>query len=239
MHLCDVGQLVEVVAEHAHDGRDAAARGEEEHLRRGGVRQGEVPCGLVEHDEGAGASGPHQVVRDLAVGDGLGCDRDAVRRDAGRRRAVGAVGQAVRPPVTHAVDVDADPDVLPGHVPEPAAPGPEDDRHGIRGLGADVDDARAQVGARAQRVEQVEVVLGDERSGEGLGHPAAAAQEPPDRAGCRRRAQAGARHPGCRGRSVDGGCAHIPQRNLRDRNLRKRNHRVSQARRTVTPNGRP
>ena len=79
-----------------------------------------------------GARGPDQVVGDLAVGDRLGRDGDAARRDAGRGRAVGAVGEAVGAPVAHAVDVDADPDVLPGHVAEPAATGPDDDRHGVR-----------------------------------------------------------------------------------------------------------
>ena len=182
------------------------------------AREGEVAGGLVEHHEGARRGGADQVVRDLAVGDRLGGDRDAARGDAGGGRAVGAVGQAVGPPVAHAVDVDADPDVLAGDVPEPAATGPDDDRHGIRGLGAHLEDAAAQVGARAQRVDQVEVVTGHERGGQGLGHLAGPTQHAPEGSGgvgseplARRRRRAHRVRPrGGRGRSVDGGGAHYP-----------------------------
>ena len=120
--------------------------------------------------------------------------------------------------MAHAVDVDADPDVLAGNVPEPAATGPDDDRHGIRGLGAHLEDAAAQVGARAQRVDQVEVVTGHERGGQGLGHLAGSTQHAPERSGgvgseplARRRRRAHRVRPrGGRGRSVDGGGAHYP-----------------------------
>ena len=148
-----------------------------------GRREGEVAGGLVEHDEGARAGVAHEVGGDLALGDRLGRDGDAARRDAGGGRAVGAVGEAVGAPVAHAVDVDADPDVLAGDVPEPAAAGADDDGGGVGGLGADLDDAAAQVGAGAHRVEEVEVVVGDQRRGEGLGHPAGAAHQPAERAG--------------------------------------------------------
>ena len=156
-----------------------------------------------------GAGLAHQVVGDLAVGDRLGRDGDAPRRDAGRGGAVGAVGQAVGAPVAHAVDVDADPDVLAGHVAQPAATGPDDDRHGIRGLAAHLDDAAAQVGAGAQRVDQVEVVARHERGGQGLGQPAGTTHDAPERSGgvgsearARRR---GRRVHGGRGRSGHGG----------------------------------
>ncbi len=169
-------------------------------------------------------------LRDLAVGDRLGGDRDAPRRDAGRGRAVGAVGEAVGAPVAHAVDVDADADVLPGHVAEPAAARADDDRHGIRGLGAHLDDAAAQVGAGAQRVDQVEVVARHERGGQRLGDLAGTTEHAPERTGgvgsdarARRR---GRRVHGGRGRSGHGGCAHVRQRNLRERNLRNRNHAI-------------
>ena len=175
---------------------------------------------------------PDQVVRDLAVGDRLGRDRDAARGDAGRGRAVGAVGEAVGAPVAHAVDVDADPDVLPGHVAEPAATGPDDDRHGIRGLGAHLEDAAAQVGAGAQRVDQVEVVAGHERGGQGLGHLAGPTQRRPRGVRGRGLRAAGATAPAgapsaAARRAWSVGrrwrCS-LRQRNLRDRNLRNRNH---------------
>ena len=175
-----------------------------------------------------------QVGRDLAVGDRLGRDGDAPRRDAGRGRAVGAVGEAVGAPVAHAVDVDADPDVLPGHVAEPAAAGPDDDGHGIRGLGTDLDDAAAQVGAGPQRVDEVEVVA---RARAGWPGP-----RPPG--GRRARRPRGGRGRGRRGgraasavpwRSVDRWCAHVRKRNLRERNLRKRNPAGSQPAPTFPP----
>ena len=75
-----------------------------------------------------GAGPLDQVVADLAVGDRLDGDRDA---------AVGARagGQRVGAPLAHAVDVDADPDVLAGDVAGPAAPGPDQRVAASRGLG--------------------------------------------------------------------------------------------------------
>jgi hypothetical protein len=49
----------------------------------------------------------------------------------------------------------------------PAAAGADDDGHGVARLRADLDDAAAQVVARAQRVDEVDVVGRDER---GDGH---------------------------------------------------------------------
>jgi hypothetical protein len=92
-------------------------------------------------------------------------------------------------------------------VPEPAATGADDDRHGIRGLVADVDDPAAQVGAGAQRVDEVEVVAGHERGGQGLDDAARAADHAADRAGSVG-TEAGTRHPGLTGGSVDGGGTH-------------------------------
>ena len=82
----------------------------------------------------------------------------------------------------------------------------DDDGHRVGGLGPHLDDAAAQVGAGAQRVDEVEVVLGHERGGEGLGHPAGATQDAPEGSGGGG-AEPGARHPQGRGRSVDGGSA--------------------------------
>ena len=52
----------------------------------------------------------------------------------------------------------------------------DDDGHRV-GVSPHLDDAAAQVGTGAQRVDEVEVVLGHERGDEGLGHPAGAAQD--------------------------------------------------------------
>ena len=100
----------------------------------------------------------------------------------------------------HAVDVDADADVLAGEVAGPVAPGADDDGRRISGLGADLDDAAAQIGASAQRVEEVKVVVGDQRRGQRFGDLAGAAQHESERAGGRGSAQ--------RRAAVDGGCGH-------------------------------
>ena len=70
-----------------------------------------------------------------------------------------AGGQRVGAPQADAVDVDADPDVLARARGRPSPrPGRMHDRGGVAGLGVDRHDAAAQVGAGAQRVEEVEVV---------------------------------------------------------------------------------
>ena len=115
------------------------------------------PCGLLEVDQGAGLAVVHEVVADQAVGDGLDGDRD---------QAVGAraVGQRVGAPLADAVDVDADAEVLAGHVAGPVGAGLDQQGRGVGGLGVDRDDPAAQLGARAQRREEVEEVGGDERA---------------------------------------------------------------------------
>ena len=52
-----------------------------------------------------------------------------------RPSAARAVGQGVGAPLADAVDVDADPDVLAGHVAGPVGAGLDHDRGGVRGLG--------------------------------------------------------------------------------------------------------
>ena len=112
-----------------------------------------------------------EVVADLAVRHRLDGDRDA---------AVGAraVGQRVGAPLADAVDVDADADVLAGHVAGPVGAGADHHGGGVGGLGVDRHDPAAQVGAGAQRVEEVEVVGGQQRGGRALGElQAAGAQQ--------------------------------------------------------------
>ena len=107
---------------------------------------------------------PDEVVADLAVGNGLDGDADP---------AVGAraVGQRVGPPLPYAVHVDADPDVLPGDVAGPVGAGPDLERGGVGGLGQHGHDPAAQLGAAPERVEQVEVVGGQQRRGDTFGQP--------------------------------------------------------------------
>ena len=175
-----VGQLGDPVAQHSHNRRDAATRGKEQHLGRGPLGQDEVAGGLVEHDERPRLSAVDEVVADQAVGDGFGGDGDQPVI------AIGPRGQRVGPPVAHPVDVDADAHVLAGHMTAPASAGSDGHGCGVGRLGPHVDDAPAQVGSGAQRVEQVEVVCGQQRRGEELGHvPDSVAQPPAARVGKR------------------------------------------------------
>ena len=124
--------------------------------------QHELAGGLLEVDERAGAGLVDEVVADQAVGHGLDRDRDPAV-------GAGAVGQRVGAPLADAVDVDADAEVLAGHVAGPVGAGTDDDGGGVGGLGVDLLDPAAQVGAGAQRGEEVEVVGGQQRRGRGLG----------------------------------------------------------------------
>ena len=117
---------------------------------------------LLEVDERAGAGLVDEVVADQAVGHGLDGDRDPAV-------GAGAVGQRVGAPLADAVDVDADAEVLAGHVAGPVGAGADHDGGGVGGLGVDLLDPAAQVGAGAQRGEEVEVVGGEQRRGRGLG----------------------------------------------------------------------
>ena len=106
-----------------------------------------------------GAGVADEVVADLAVRDRLDGDRDA---------AVGAraVGQRVGAPQADAVDVDADADVLAGHVAAPSRrPGGSRGwrRRAVSGWTATIRPRRSA--PRAQRVEEVEVVGGQQRGG--------------------------------------------------------------------------
>ena len=145
----------EEVAEHPDDRGDAGAGGDEEELAAVGG-QHELALGLLEVHERAGPRLAHEVGADEPVRHGLDGDGDV---------AVGAraVGQGVGPPLAYAVDVDADADVLTRHVAGPVGAGADDDGGRVRRLGVDRDDAPAQVGAGAQRVEEVEVVRGQQR----------------------------------------------------------------------------
>jgi hypothetical protein len=164
------GGLVHVVAQHAHHRGDPGPGGDEQRLRRALRGEDELTGGLVQLHDGARPGAADQVVAHLAVGDGLDRDGEA---------AVGAAedrGDRVGPPQPDAVDVDADPHVLARGVRQPVAAGADHDRRGVPGLGQHGLDPPAQRRAGAQRVDQVEVVGGQQRRGDQLGdlqHPVA------------------------------------------------------------------
>jgi hypothetical protein len=108
VHDDDVLELVHGVAQHAHDGRDAAAGGDEQDLRRAGAREHELAHGLVELHDQAGGGLADEVVAHGAARDRLDGDGDAAVGVGDLR------GQRVRAPLPDAVDVDADADVLAG-----------------------------------------------------------------------------------------------------------------------------
>ena len=123
------------------------------------VRKDELAAGLVEVDEHPDPGAAHDVGADHALRDRLDGDRDAAVGPVDRGR------QRVRAPLAHAVDVEADPDVLASNVPGPAASGTDHQGHGVAGLGVDLDDPAAQVGADAQGAHEVEVVSREQRRG--------------------------------------------------------------------------
>ena len=63
----------------------------------------------------------------------------------------------------HAVDDEADAQVLAGLVARPLPAGLDEDRHRVVGLALDALDAPAQLLRRPQRVDQLEVVVGQQR----------------------------------------------------------------------------
>ena len=94
-------------------GRDAGAGGDEQQLARASAAAStNSPAACSSWTIWPAPGAVHEVVADHAVGDRLDGDADA---------AVGAraVGQGVGAPLADAVDVDADPDVLAGHVAGP------------------------------------------------------------------------------------------------------------------------
>src|SRR3954447_10200556 len=125
------------VAQHAHDRRDPAARADEQQLVRQRVGQGEGALDAAEaHDRPRGGVAD-QVRGDLALLDELGRDADQAVRPAG----VG--GQRVGAPVVHAVDDEADAQVLARLVPGPLPAGLDEDRDRVGGLALDALDAAA------------------------------------------------------------------------------------------------
>ena len=167
MSACERVGAREQVAQHPDHRGDAGAGGDEQQLAGHRVGEHEVALGLAEVDHLAGTGPVDQVVGDHAVGDGLDRDADAAV-------GTGAVGQGVGAPQAHAVDVDADAEVLAGHVAGPVPAGLDDQGRGVGGLGVDGHDPAAQGGAGAQRVEHVQHVVELERGHRCLGEPSQA-----------------------------------------------------------------
>src|SRR6202012_4461827 len=80
--------------------------------------------------------------------------------------ALGVRGQRVGAPMTHPLDVQADPQVLARLVATPAIPGLDQHGGGIPGLGIDRFDPSAQLARGPQRVDELEVVVGEQRRAE-------------------------------------------------------------------------
>jgi len=155
----DVAQAIAALerAEHAHDRRDAAAGGDEQQLLGDLVGEHERALDPTETYERPGLGVAVEERRDLAVPDQLGGDRDAPVRAPGVRR------QRVRAPMVDPVDDHPDPQVLTGLVPRPLPPGLDRDRHRVVGLALDALDAAAQLRRVPERVDQLQIVVGQER----------------------------------------------------------------------------
>ncbi len=151
------------LAEHAHDGGEAAAG--RDHQQAGGQRVGqhEVAVGLGEPEHLPGLDARGQVGADEAAGDGLDGDRHG---PVGLRRA----GEGVGAPLQDTVDADADPQPLAGPVTGPARPGAQHQRHRPAGLRPHLLDPRPQVDRAAEGVDEGEVVVGEQGCADGAGH---------------------------------------------------------------------
>jgi hypothetical protein len=120
------------------------------------------------HDRSA-RHAPHQVRRDETAWNHLHGDRDppvSTLRDRGQR--VGA-------PVAHAVDRDADADVLARPMRDPVQPGPDPHRRAVGGLGQHRLHPPTRRPRRPQRIHVTQIVVGQQRSRQ----PPRPAHEPP------------------------------------------------------------
>ncbi len=158
----DVDHVAELPAaierpQHRHDRRDPGAGADEEELARRRVGHVEGAFDAAEPDDVPGPRAVHQVGRDDAAVDALRGDADQAVGTAG----VG--GQRVGAPVVDALDDDADPQVLAGPVAGPLVAGADQDRDRVRRLPLDPLDPPAQLLRRPERVDQLDVVVGEER----------------------------------------------------------------------------
>ena len=125
------------------------------------VGQHEVPSTPPRRTIVPGCAWRDEVRRDHALVDELG--RDAMQPVG----APGVRGQRVGAPVADAVDHDADAQVLAGLVAGPLPAGLDQDGHRVVGLALHALDAPAELARGPQRVDQLEVVVGQQRREEG------------------------------------------------------------------------
>jgi hypothetical protein len=159
VHVHHVAQGVAAVevAQHAHDGRDAAAGADEEQAVGQRVGQRERALDVAEAHDRPGLRVTHEPGRDDALLDELGRDADEPVGPSGiRRERVGA-------PVVHAVDHEADAQVLAGLVAGPLPAGLDEDGHRVVGLAPHALDAPPELLRRPQRIDELEVVVGQQR----------------------------------------------------------------------------
>jgi hypothetical protein len=93
--------------------------------------------------------------------------------------------------VVHAVDDDAHAQVLAGLVPLPLPARLDEDRHGVLGLGLDALDAALELARRPQRVDELEVVVGQQRREQDLCGLEGAPAQRGDLGGCSSLGQGG------------------------------------------------
>ncbi len=152
-------------AQHRHDRRDPASGRDEEDALGPRLGEHELALDVGERDDRPGLELAVDVGRDLAFLDQLRGDRE----EPVRASRVG--GDRVRAPVADAVDIEADAQVLAGFVPRPGVSRADEDGRRVTGLGHELLDAAAQLTGRPQRVDHLEVVVGQKRRGEGADRP--------------------------------------------------------------------
>ena len=148
-------------SQHAHDRRDAAAGADEEQPVRQGIGQHEGALHAAEADDRPRPRVSHQVWGDLAR-------LHQLRRDADG--AVGTTrigGQRVGAPVVDPVHDHADPEVLAGLMALPLPAGLDDDRGGVVSLPAHLLDSPPQLLRGPERVDELQVVVRQERGEHG------------------------------------------------------------------------
>src|SRR5213594_1045524 len=164
-----VDSASEQVAQHRHEGGDAAAARDHEELRRHRVGQDEITERLAELDDVADREMLVQVARHPAPGVTLHGERDGA---VGRRR----VRRTVSARVTRAVDLDRELYMLAGTKAPPVAVGTQDEAHHVAGLGADRLDPRQDAVQGELRVQpariEVEHVLVEEHAHDRRGEQA-------------------------------------------------------------------
>ena len=162
MHNVTKGVAALHSSQHRHHRGDTGSAGQEQHRGRRGVTHGEVAPRSGQTNNRSGPHSRNEVGGQETLRHGLDGDGDgACTAVAGGRR------QRIGPPPPAAVDEQADPDVLPGLVVEAKAPSGLDHQGGrVAGLGADLDDPAAEFAGGPQRIDELEVVVRQQWSGD-------------------------------------------------------------------------